>query len=162
MAQRGVPRRVFFGAACVLTVSACTQVSDLFGRRSGSSVLSRGDRMVRWLQNSGRDVMMAPDALSLMGITNQGRDIPVRQLAADGRDGRYVMSLTNIRNVHDLVFHRRQGDVLMFHHSDTRFTRILSVRYPRTGKPAVITDAALAETDFQQQIAFWVERTPGR
>jgi len=166
LTQTSVSRRASFGAALlllnpVLPIGACTQLTESFGRR-GSSTLSRGDRMVRSLQNSGRDTMMAPDALSLMGITNQGRDIPGRQFAEDGRDGRYVVSLINIRNVHDLVFHRRQGEVLVFHQSDTRFVRILSVRYPRTGKPAVITDTALAESDFQQQIAFWTERQPGR
>ena len=114
------------------------------------------------IQNTGTDNMMAPEALALMGITNEGRDIPVRQLAADGRDGRYVVSLVNIRKIHEFVFHRRQGDMLILHLSDTRFARLQSVRYPRTGKPSVITDTAYAEDDFQQQVAFWFDRILGR
>ena len=79
-----------------------------------------------------------------------------------GRDGRYVVSLVNIRKIHEFIFHRRQGDVLILHHSDTKFARLASVRYPRNGKPSVITDTAFAEADFQQQLAFWFERMPGR
>ena len=78
--------------------------------------------MVRWLQHEGHDVMMAPDALTVMGITNEGRDIPVRQLAeGDPPDDRYVISLVNIRKIHEFVLHRRQGDVLIFHNCDTKF-----------------------------------------
>src|SRR6185295_9301335 len=102
------------------------------------------------------------EALALMSITNEGRDVPVRQLAMDGNDGRYVVSLVNIRKIHEFVFHRRQGDVLILHHSDTAFTRLVSVRYPRNGRPTVITDTAFAESDFQQQIAFWFGQMPGR
>ena len=78
--------------------------------------------------------MTAPEALALMGITNEGRDIPVRQLADDGPDGRYVVNLVNIRKVHEFVFQRRQGDVLMLHSSDTNFKRLQSVRYARNGQ----------------------------
>jgi hypothetical protein len=106
--------------------------------------------------------MMAPEVPALMGITNEGRDIPVRQLADDGPDGRYVVSLINIRKIHEFIFHRRQGDVLILHHADTKFTRLESVRYPRNGKPTLITDIAFAENDFQQQIAFWFNQIPGR
>ena len=79
--------------------------------------------------------MMAPEAPALMGITNEGRDIPVRQLAGEGTGGRYVVSLVNIRKIHEFIFHRRQGDVLILHQSDTKFARLQSVRYPRNGKP---------------------------
>ena len=68
--------------------------------------------------------MMAPEAPALMGITNEGRDIPVRQLAGEGTDGRYVISLVNIRKIHEFIFHRRQDDVLIFHQADTNFTRL--------------------------------------
>jgi hypothetical protein len=97
-----------------------------------------------------------------MGITNEGRDIPVRQLADEGPSGRYVVSLVNIRKIHEFIFHRKQGDVLVLHLSDTAFARLRSVRYPRNGKPSIITDTAFAEADFQQQIAFWFDRIPGR
>jgi len=106
--------------------------------------------------------MMAPEALALMDITNQGRDIPVRQLAQEEGESRFVVSLTNIRQIHDLIFMRRQGDVLLLHLSDTKFTRLASVRYPRNGKPSVITDTTFAENDFRQQTDFWFRVMPGR
>ena len=135
---------------------------DLFGQRRTYTLSPRGDRLVRLIQTTGKDNMMAPEVPALMGITNEGRDIPVRQLADDGPDGRYVVSLVNIRKIHEFIFHRRQGEVLILHHADTKFTRLESVRYPRNGKPTLITDIAFAENDFQQQIAFWFSRIPGR
>jgi hypothetical protein len=155
-------RRALLVAALALPAGACT-TSGLFGQSSARYTLSpRGDRLVRLIQTTGKDNMMAPEAPALMGITNEGRDIPVRQLADDGPDGRYVVSLVNIRKIHEFIFHRRQGEVLILHHSDTKFTRLESVRYPRNGKPTLITDIAFAESDFQQQIAFWFNRIPGR
>ena len=156
-------RRAFLIAALALPIGACT-TSGLFGQSQQPryTLSPRGDRLVLWLQKSGKDNMLAPEALALMGVTNQGRDIPVQQLAQwDGND-RYVLSLTNIRKIHDLVFMRRQGDVLILHLSDTKFTRLASVRYPRDGKPSVITDTTFAENDFQQQTAFWFRAMPGR
>jgi hypothetical protein len=150
------------GAAFVLPLSGCADMAGLFGQKPKYTLTPRGDRMVRWIQHEGHDVMMAPDALTIMGLNNGGRDIPVRQLAFDGSDGRYVISLVNIRQIHEFVLHRRQGDVLIFHQCDTKFTRFASVRYPRDGKPVYITDTAFAENDFQQQLAFWFERMPGR
>lgn len=139
-----------------LTLGACS------APQKRTTLSPRGDRLVRWIQVDGRDNMVAPEALALMGITNEGRDIPVRQLGEDGSDGRYVVSLVNIRKIHELVFHRRQGDVLVLHLSDTKFARLVSVRYPRNGQPSTITDSAFAESDFQQQIGFWFSRMPGR
>lgn len=157
-------RRTLVAAASVLAaslaISACS--GGPLGRQPRHTLSPRGDRLVRWLQVDGRDNMMAPEALALMGITNEGRDIPVRQIGEDGADGRYVVSLVNIRKIHELVFHRRQGDVLILHLSDTKFARLASVRYPRNGKPSPIIDTAFAESDFQQQIAFWFKRMPGR
>jgi hypothetical protein len=155
-------RRALLVAALALPAGACT-TSGLFGQSSPRYTLSpRGDRLVRLIQTTGNDNMMAPEVPALMGIANEGRDIPVRQLADDGPDGRYVVSLVNIRKIHEFIFHRRQGDVLILHHADTKFTRLESVRYPRNGKPTLITDIAFAENDFQQQIAFWFSRIPGR
>jgi hypothetical protein len=157
-----VARRTLLIAALALPAGACT-TSGLFGESSTRYTLSpRGDRLVRLIQTTGNDNMMAPEVPALMGITNEGRDIPVRQLADDGPDGRYVVSLVNIRKIHEFIFHRRQGNVLILHHADTKFTRLESVRYPRDGKPTLITDIAFAENDFQQQIAFWFTRIPGR
>jgi hypothetical protein len=155
-------RRALLITALALPAGACT-TSGLFGQSSPRYTLSpRGDRLVRLIQTTGNDNMMAPEVPALMGITNEGRDIPVRQLADDGPDGRYVVSLVNIRKIHEFIFHRRQGEVLILHHADTKFTRLESVRYPRNGKPTLITDIAFAENDFQQQIAFWFNQIPGR
>ena len=60
-------------------------------------VLPRGDRMVRWVYNAGEERMMAPEPMAVMGITNEGRDIPVRLLGEYGPDGRYVIALIEIR-----------------------------------------------------------------
>ena len=159
-------RRALLLAALTLPAGACT-TSGLFGQDQSQSqprnTLSwRGDRLVAWIQKTGKDNMMAPEALALMDITNQGRDIPVRQIAQEEGESRYVVSLTNIRQIHDLIFMRRQGDVLLLHLSDTKFTRLASVRYPRTGKPSVITDTTFAENDFHQQTDFWFRAMPGR
>lgn len=162
MTHSVVARRALLIAALALPAGACT-TSGLFGQSSPRYTLSpRGDRLVRLIQTTGNDNMMAPEVPALMGITNEGRDIPVRQLADDGPDGRYVVSLVNIRKIHEFIFHRRQGEVLILHHADTKFTRLESVRYPRNGKPTLITDIAFAENDFQQQIAFWFNQIPGR
>ena len=161
-------RRALLLAALTLPTGACT-TSGLFGQSQSQSqsqprhtLSPRGDRLVLWLQKSGKDNMMAPEALALMGITNEGRDIPVRQIAQEEGESRFVVSLTNIRKIHDLIFMRRQGDVLLLHLSDTKFTRLASVRYPRTGKPSVITDTTFAENDFRQQTDFWFRAMPGR
>jgi hypothetical protein len=167
LTQRSFRRRAFFGAALalppVLALGGCSDMSKLFNPKPKYTLTPRGDRMVRWLQHDGHDVMMAPDALTVMGITNGGRDIPARQIAEGEPGNRYVISLINIRKVHEFVLHRRQGDdVLIFHNCDTKFERLSSVRYPRNGKPLFITDTAFAEADFQKQLAFWFERMPGR
>ena len=149
-------RRGFLVSASLLPLAACAPPPPKH------TLSPRGDRLVRMIQTTGRDNMTAPEALALMGITNEGRDIPVRQLAADGPDGRYVVNLVNIRKIHEFVFQRRQGDVLILHSADTNFKRLQSVRYARTGKPTVITDTAVAESDVQQHIAVWFARIPGR
>ena len=159
--SRVFPRRALLGAALLLPLGAC-QNANLFGKSKITTLSPRGDRLVRMIQNTGTDNMMAPEAPALMGITNEGRDIPVRQLAGENDSGRYVVSLVNIRKVHEFIFHRRQGDVLILHQSDTAFARLQSVRSPRNAKPSIITDVAFAEADFQQQLAFWFDRIPGR
>lgn len=137
-------------------------MSNLFGGNTPPKVLPRGDRMVRWLYNAGQERMMAPEALAVMGITNEGRDIPVKLLGEDGPDGRYVIALVSIRKVYEFVLHRLQGDMFIFHNCDKSFTRLASVRYPRNGRPTFIADAAFADANFQQQLAFWIDRMPGR
>ena len=166
MTQRNLRRRSLLGAALVLpsvlSLAGCGDMADIFGPKPKYTLSPRGDRMVRWIQNDGHDVMMAPDALTVMGITNGGRDIPARQIAEGDPSDRYVISLINIRKIHEFVLHHRSGDVLVFHNCDTKFERLSSVRYPRNGKPLFISDAAAADADFQKQLAFWFERMPGR
>ena len=106
-------RRALLLAALTLPAGACT-TSGLFGQNQSQprhTLSPRGDRLVLWIQKSGKDNMMAPEALALMDITNEGRDIPVRQIAQEEGESRFVVSLTNIRKIHDLIFMRRQGDV---------------------------------------------------
>lgn len=164
MTERNLPRRTLLAVALALPLGACSKTgwNNPFGSYKPFTLTERGDRMVRWLHNDGRDVMMAPEAFAVMGLSNGGRDIPVMQMARDGRDGRYVISLVNVRKIHEFVMHRRQGDVLTFHHCDTAFVRESSVRYPRNGKPTLIMDTAFAEADFHQQRAFWFAEMPGR
>jgi len=150
------PRRAFLGASLLLPLGACQSPAKI------TTLSPRGDRLVRMIQRTGIDNMMAPEAPALMGITNEGRDIPVRQLSGEGTGGRYVVSLVNIRKIHEFIFHRRAGDVLMLHLADTKFTRLQSVRYPRTGKPSIMTDVAAADADYQQQLSFWYAQIPGR
>lgn len=158
MSKLSLTRRGFAVSASLLPLAACAPPPS-----SPRYTLSpRGDKLVALIQTTGKDNMTAPEAFALMGITNEGRDIPVRQLADDGPDGRYVVNLVNIRKIHEFVFQRRQGDVLVLHSADTAFKRLQSVRYARNGKPAIITDTAFAERDFQQQVAFWFDRIPRR
>ena len=166
MTTRSLGRRSLFRSAAivpvVLSAGACADMGSMFAPKKRYSLTPRGDRMVLWLQREGHDAMMAPEAFAVMGLVNGGRDIPVLQMGLDGRDGRYVISLVGVRSVHEFVLLRKQGDMLTFHHCDTKFTRLSSARYPRTGKPVFITDAAAAEADFQQQLTFWFDQMPGR
>jgi hypothetical protein len=167
MGKRNVSRRGVLGASLVLPLAASLggcKISDSFGNMfsAPSKPLSRGDRMVRWLYNTGQERMMAPDAMTVMGITNEGRDIPVKLIGENGDDGRYVIVLVSIRKVFEFVLHRFQNDVFIFHSCDRNFRRLTSVRYAKNGKPTVIADAAFAEADFQKQLAFWFARMPGR
>jgi len=105
---------------------------------------------------------MAPVPMAVMGITNEGRDIPVHLLGEYGSDGRYVIALTNMRKVWEFILHRFQNDLFIFHNMDKNFNRLASVRYAKNGRPTFITDTAFADADFQKQLAFWVDRMPGR
>ena len=97
MFARPLVRRSLLLAALALPAGACT-VSSPFGEQKPRHTLSpEGDRLVLWLQKSGRDNVMAPEALALMDVTNNGRDIPVRQIAQTDGDTRMVVSLTYIR-----------------------------------------------------------------
>ena len=169
MAQRSLDRRSLLRAAAItplaLSAGGCGKIdlAEMFGPKTKYTLTPRGDRLVRWLQNEGRDAMMDPEPFAVMGLVNGGRDIPVKQMAMNGPDGRYVISLVGFRSVHEFVLHRTVNDqVIVFHHCDTKFQRFSSVRYQRNGKPQFITDTAFAEADFQQQLAFWFDQMPGR
>jgi hypothetical protein len=170
LTQRNFPRRALFGAALLLPLGACSvkgiknpfQNITQAAPQKPFTLTERGDRMVRWLYNGGKDAQMAPEAFAVMGLENGGRDIFVKQFGEDGPDGRYVISLVNVRKIHEFVLHHASGDVLIFHHCDTAFVRQTSVRYPRNGKPVFITDTAFAVNDFQKQLTFWFDRMPGR
>ena len=157
-------RRLLLGAALVLPLGACDNVKDMLRPRQSAGALPRPDRMIRWLHNTGRDNMMSPEALSIMGLQRPNNmDIPVKQIAETGADGRYTVSLTGFRQKWEFIFHHRSNDdVLMFHHADARIVRQSSVRFPRSGRPIIVTDAALADADFQKQTAFWFNLVPGR
>ena len=123
MVQRGFSRRTVIGVGLLLPLSACGRdasrpMSGLFGS-SSPKLLPRGDRMVRWVYNSGEERMMTPEAMAVMGITNEGRDIPVRLLGENGPDGRYVIALVEIRKVWEFVL-QRYGEV------NTSWPRVLS------------------------------------
>ena len=158
MSKLSSTRRGFLLSASLLPLVACAPPPSA----PRHTLSLRGDRLVALIQRTGKDNMTAPEAFALMGITNEGRDIPVRQLAREDGESRLVVSLTNIRKIHDLVFMRRQGDVLLIHLADTAFKRLASVRYPRNGKPMAITDEAFAESDFRLQASFWIRATPPR
>ena len=147
MTQRSFRRRSLLGAAfalpSIVPLAGCTDMATMFGQKPKYTLTPRGDRMVRWLQH-------------------EGRDIPVKQKAEGEPDDRYVISLVNIRKIHEFVLHHSDGNVLIFHNCDTKFARLVSVRYPRNGKPTFISDVAFAENDFQKQLGFWFERMPGR
>jgi hypothetical protein len=152
-------RRLLVLGAAALPVAGC---NSPFTQHRTTAVASYTERLYRWLQSSGRDANLAPEALALMGLVNGGRDIPARQIGENGPDGRYAVAVISFRSFNEFIFQRRTGDVIIIHHADLRFTRLSSVRYPRNGKPTLILDQALAESDYQQQIAFWFERMPGR
>jgi hypothetical protein len=171
MAHRSsVSRRAMLGLAVIVPVGGCTaydkmtgSLSTMFSPPRSTPSASRGERMARMIQNEGRDAMMAPDALKYMGLANQGgRDTPAKLIGQEGPDGRYVAVLITMRGYKEFIFHRKQDDVLMMHHTDLAFRRLETVRYPHYGTITVVTDTVLADNDLQQQLAFWYERLPGR
>lgn len=157
-------RRLLLGAVLALPTAACDNARDMFRPRQSATALPRPERMVRWLFGTGRDNMMSPEALGVMGLQRPNNmDIPVKQIAETGPDGRYTISLTGFRLVWEFIVHHRSHDeVFLFHHADKNFTRLSSVRFPRNGRPLIVTDAALADADFQKQTVFWFNRMPGR
>src|SRR5216683_901629 len=149
---------------CCLAVTLCvachgtdTRTTALATSASAASGPS-ADWLFQRLQTQGRDVKMSPEAFSVMGLGDGAREFPVRQLAFDGDDGRYVVSLVKVGQDSQLVLHRLQGDVLVFHRCDAHLSRLISVKYPRDGRPSELNDQAAAVADFHQQLAFWANR----
>ncbi|MBV9833432.1 MAG: hypothetical protein JO055_03430 [Alphaproteobacteria bacterium] len=155
------PRRRFVLATLLaVPVSGCTWPEWLSFAQS-RPVASRPERLIRMVNREGVDKMFAPDALNVMGLNNGTRDIPVKQLAMDDAKGRHVVSVTNIRGRAEVIFHRRDGDLLVFHLTNSALVRSASATYPRYGKPTRMNEAA-GDADYQKQLAFWMERIPGR
>jgi hypothetical protein len=154
-------RRLLLASAVLGTLGGCTLPEWMRFGQSSQPVASRAERLIRMVNREGVDKMFAPDALAVMGLNNGTRDIPVKQLALDDARGRHVVSVTNIRGRAEVIFHRRQGDVLFFHLADSALARMGSATYPRNGRPARMADA-FGDMDYQNQLAFWMERVPGR
>ncbi|MGE0424695.1 MAG: hypothetical protein AB7O88_20725 [Reyranellaceae bacterium] len=153
-------RRFVLTALLAAPLGACTLPEWLsFG--GSRPVPSRAERLIRMVNREGVDKMFAPEALTVMGLNNGTRDIPVKQLAMDDPSGRHVVSVTHIRGRPEVIFHRRQGNVLVFHLTTSTLVRMGSATYPRYGRPSRMNEAA-GDVDYQKQLAFWMERVPGR
>lgn len=153
-------RRLVLSALLAVPLSGCTWPEWLSFAQS-RPIPSRAERLIRMVNREGVDKMFAPEALTVMGLNNGTRDIPVKQLAMDDAKGRHVVSVTNIRGRAEVILHRRDGDLLVFHLANSALTRQGSATYPRYGRPSRMNDVA-GEADFQKQLAFWMERIPGR
>ncbi len=154
-------RRLVLATLLISPLGACTMPEWMALGQSSAPVPGRAERLIRMVNREGADKMFAPDALSVMGLNNGTRDIPVKQLARDDASGRHVVSVTNIRGRAEVIFHRRQGDLLVFHLANSALARVGSATYPRNGRPARMNEGA-GEMDYQNQLAFWMERIPGR
>ncbi len=153
-------RRLVLATLLTGTLGGCTWPEWLsFGR--SPPIASRPERLIRMVSREGVDKMFAPDALVVMGLNNGTRDIPVKQLATDDARGRHVVSVTNIRGRTEVIFHRRDGDLLIFHLANSSLVRAASATYPRYGRPSRMNEGA-GDADYQNQLAFWMERIPGR
>lgn len=154
-------RRLVLATLLISPLGACTTSDWMAFGQSRPPIAGRAERLIRMVNREGVDKMFAPDALSVMGLNNGLRDVPVKQLARDDASGRHVVSVTNIRGRAEVIFHRRQGDLLVFHLANSALTRVGSATYPRNGRPARMNEGA-GEMDYQNQLAFWMERIPGR
>ncbi|MBX3501186.1 MAG: hypothetical protein KF889_17235 [Alphaproteobacteria bacterium] len=154
-------RRLVLAIMLSGTLGACTPPEWMSFGQSGRPVPSRAERLIRMVDREGVDKMFAPEALRVMGLNNGMRDVPVKQLARDDASGRHVVSVTTIRGRAEVIFHRRQGNLLVFHLANSALVRTGSATYPRHGRPARMADGA-GDIDYRNQLAFWMERIPGR
>ncbi|MCW5745595.1 MAG: hypothetical protein KIT36_05285 [Alphaproteobacteria bacterium] len=118
-------------------------------------------RLVRWVRDEGRNSVLDPAALRIMGMDNGQRDVPVKQLAENTPAGRHVLSVTNLRGRTELIFHRRQGDYLYFHLASANLVRQASATYPRHGAPGRMLES-FASTDYPAQATYWLEQAERR
>lgn len=154
-------RRLVLAIMLSGTLGACTPPEWMSFGQSSRPVPSRAERLIRMVNREGVDKMFAPEALRVMGLNNGQRDVPVKQLARDDASGRHVVSVTTIRGRAEVIFHRRQGNLLVFHLANSALVRTGSATYPRHGRPARMSDGA-GDIDYRNQLAFWMERIPGR
>ena len=154
-------RRLVLATLLSGSLGACTLPEWMSFGQSRPTVPGRAERLIRMVNREGVDKMFAPDALTVMGLNNGTRDVPVKQLAKDDASGRHVVSVTNIRGRAEVIFHRRKGDLLVFHLTNSALVRTGSATYPRHSRPRRMADGP-GEADYQNQLAFWMERIPGR
>ncbi len=164
-ARHGAPllisRRLLL-AALPLGLAACEGAPAwLGGKPPRDRVSPQAARLARWVSTTGRDTVLDPRALRVMGLDNGQRDIPVKQLAEETANGRHVVSLTSLRGRNEFIFHRREGDNLFFHLANVNLVRQGSATYPRHGSPARMADS-FASTDYPAQASYWLEQAERR
>jgi hypothetical protein len=130
------------------------------GRRP-EKVSPEAARLAHWVRDEGRNSVLDPAALRIMGMDNGQRDIPVKQLAENTPNGRHVLSVTNLRGRTELIFHRRQGNYLYFHLASANLVRMASATYPRHGAPGRMSES-FASTDYPAQASYWLEQAERR
>lgn len=156
-----ISRRLLL-AALPLGLAACEGMPTwLGGKPPRDRVSPQAARLARWVGASGRDSVLDPRALRIMGFDNGQRDIPVKQLAEETANGRHVVSLTSLRGRTEFIFHRREGDNLYFHLASVNLVRQGSATYPRQGAPARMADG-FASTDYPAQASYWLEQAERR
>jgi hypothetical protein len=160
--QRGslqlMSRRLLLLAALPVGLSGCDSLPSWLGGGPRRERLSpQAAKLVRWIHDEGRDSVLDPAAPRIMGMDNGYRDIPVRQLAANTPNGRYVLSLTRLRGRTELIFHRREGDYLYFHLASASLVREASATYPRNGAPGRMSES-YAASDYPRQANYWIEQ----
>lgn len=155
-------RRMLMLAALPVGLAGCESLPAwLGGRPPRDKPSAQAERLVRWIREEGRATVLDPAALRIMGFDNGQRDVPVRQLAGEAPNGRHVVSLSTFRGRTELIFHRRQGDVLYFHLASATLMRQASATYPRNGAPGRMADA-FAETDYPGQLNHWLQQAERR
>lgn len=162
--DRGIPslsRRLLL-LALPAGLAGCENMPAWLGGKPPRERLSpQAVKLVQLVRQQGRDSVLDPAALRIMGFDNGQRDVPVKQMAADTQNGRYVVSVTGLRGRTEIVFHRRQGDFLFFHLASANLVRQASATYPRNGAPGRMADA-YAEQDYPTQANYWIQQAESR